>query len=184
LGSSQLEGYTKFTVRWKLVCEGYRPLKNDRCKRACVKIWKRVWVADFGFDFASDERVNLFRMMGSARNRLGATAEKLAAEHLSRLGYTILGRNFRFRTGEIDLVAREGGCLVFVEVRSARRRTEVAPAETIGPRKQSRMLAAAAEYLTENDLWDSQCRFDVVEVVFQSGGSADIKVWKDVLEEF
>ncbi|MGC8833723.1 MAG: YraN family protein [Armatimonadota bacterium] len=122
--------------------------------------------------------------MSSSRNKLGAVAERLAAEHLSRLGYTILGRNYRVRVGEIDLVARDGRCLVFVEVRSARRRTEITPAETIGPRKQSRMLAAAAEYLTENNLWDTQCRFDIVEVVFRADGSADIRVWKNVLEEF
>lgn len=121
--------------------------------------------------------------MTTARSQLGSAGERLALAYLARMGWEILQTNFRCRCGEIDIVAREGDCIVFVEVRTRRGSADTNPAESVGPRKLQRLVRAAAEYLSRHDLWDTKCRFDVVEVVLQSGAPADIRVWKDVLEE-
>jgi putative endonuclease len=82
------------------------------------------------------------------RQRLGDFGEQAAAAYLTRHGYTILARNWRCRAGEIDLIARQGAQLVFVEVRTRRsNQYGPAPAETITPAKQARLIALAYAYL-------------------------------------
>ena len=94
----------------------------------------------------------------------GRGAENRAAAHLVSLGYEILDRNARTAGGELDIVAREGGDLVFVEVRS-RADDSAGPAEdTIGPAKRRRVARAAAAYLYEKSPLRETCRFDVVAI--------------------
>lgn len=94
----------------------------------------------------------------------GRGAEGRAAAHLASLGYVIVERNARTAGGELDIVAREGGDLVFVEVRS-RADDACGPAEdTIGPAKRRRVARAAAAYLAERDPHRDTCRFDVVAI--------------------
>ena len=76
----------------------------------------------------------------------GARAEGLAAEYLMRQGLAIVARNFRTRFGEIDLIARDGRTLVFVEVRMRRSPEYGGAAESITPRKRARLVAAARGY--------------------------------------
>ena len=91
----------------------------------------------------------------------GQSGELLAARHLERAGLTIVERNFRTRYGEIDLVARDGDCLVFVEVRVRRTPGFGGAAESITVAKQDRLRRAAALYLAR--LQDEPaCRFDAV----------------------
>lgn len=95
---------------------------------------------------------------------VGAQAEALAARHLERAGYRILARNFTVRQGELDLVAAApDGTLCFVEVRARASEAYGTPAETVGPRKQARLVAAARVYLTRLGR-EPACRFDVIEV--------------------
>lgn len=104
----------------------------------------------------------------------GRGAEARAAAHLVSLGYQILERNARTAGGELDIVAREGGDLVFVEVRS-RADDSCGPAEdTIGPAKRRRVARAAAAYLHEKNPPRETCRFDVVAI----NGDA-IEVYRD-----
>lgn len=94
----------------------------------------------------------------------GRGAEGRAVAHLASLGYEILDRNARTAGGELDIVAREGGDLVFVEVRS-RADDSCGPAEdTIGPAKRSRIARAAGAYLAERNPPRDSCRFDVVAI--------------------
>jgi putative endonuclease len=94
----------------------------------------------------------------------GRGAEGRAAAHLASLGYQILERNARTAGGELDIVAREGGDLVFIEVRS-RADDGCGPAEdTIGPAKRSRIARAAGAYLSERNPPRDSCRFDVVAI--------------------
>ena len=81
------------------------------------------------------------------RARAGAQAEALAARFLERQGLAIVARNVRSRLGEIDIVARDGGTLVFVEVRLRRRRDFGGAAESITAAKRARIRAAAELYL-------------------------------------
>lgn len=98
----------------------------------------------------------------------GAAAENHAARVLERAGLTILARRYRVRGGEVDLIARHGPTLVFVEVKARRRHLHGTPAEAVDWRKQRRLAAAARRYLAEHP-HRGPCRFDVVAVVSERG---------------
>ncbi|MCC6869667.1 MAG: YraN family protein [Burkholderiales bacterium] len=91
----------------------------------------------------------------------GAQAEALAAQFLERRGLTIVTRNFRIRQGEIDLVARDGDTLVFVEVRLRGRRDFGGAAASVTARKQQRIVTAALAYLARLP-HEPACRFDAI----------------------
>ncbi len=102
----------------------------------------------------------------------GKRGEMIAAAALEKAGYTILDRNWRCSIGELDLVARHRGDLVFVEVRA--RQTGVdAALESIGPVKQARLTELAQAYLNAHALADTAVRIDVVAVNL-SRGTAEI----------
>src|SRR5262245_52666554 len=92
-------------------------------------------------------------------NLAGARAEDLCAELLRASGMRLLARNWRCRHGEIDLIAEEGGTVVFAEVRSRSSNGFGGAAESITAAKRDRLLAAARLYLTNRP--DAHCRFDV-----------------------
>ena len=96
----------------------------------------------------------------AAAHRAGARAEDLCAELLRRAGLRILARNWRCRHGEIDLVADEGGTLVFAEVRLRRNNLYGGAAESVTPAKRERLLAAARLYLSRRR--ETNCRFDAL----------------------
>lgn len=91
----------------------------------------------------------------------GARAEALAADYLMRQGLTIVARNFRTRFGEIDLIARDGRTLVFVEVRLRRSTRFGGAVESITARKRARLVAAANGYLAGIGR-EPPCRFDAI----------------------
>ena len=92
---------------------------------------------------------------------IGASAEHDAARFLERRGLAIVARNYRTRFGEIDLVARDGETLVFVEVRLRSSARFGGGAESIGAAKRRRIVAAALHYLM-GVRPQPRCRFDVV----------------------
>jgi len=96
-------------------------------------------------------------------NRRGEPAEDLAAAFLERRGLTILQRNYRCRFGEIDIVARSGAQLVFVEVRARRSEAFGGAAGSITAAKRRRLVATARHYLATHRV-DRACRFDVMLV--------------------
>jgi putative endonuclease len=91
----------------------------------------------------------------------GAAAEALAARFLTARGLAIVGRNYRCRGGEIDLVARDGKTLVFVEVRLRRNRAFGGAAASITAAKRRRLRLAAEHYLA-GLAREPPCRFDAV----------------------
>ena len=91
----------------------------------------------------------------------GAAAEALAASYLTARGLTIVQRNYRCRGGEIDLIARDGEVLVFVEVRLRRNRAFGTAAESITAAKRRRLRLAARHYLARLGR-EPPCRFDAV----------------------
>jgi putative endonuclease len=99
--------------------------------------------------------------MPAARAEAGARAEALAAAFLAARGLAIVERNFRCRRGEIDLIARDGETLVFVEVRLRTRRDFGGAAESITAAKRARIAAAALFYLGRLQR-TPPCRFDAV----------------------
>lgn len=108
-------------------------------------------------------------MMKGARKKLGQRGEGLAAAHLEERGYVVRERNWRCPVGEVDIVAEDGGCLVFVEVRTRRGRAYGTPEESVTPAKQAKLVEVAQTYLQEHD-WDGDWRIDVVAVEMTSGG--------------
>ncbi len=98
--------------------------------------------------------------------RRGAEAEDIAELWLRWRGWTVLDRNRRGGGGEIDIIARDGRCLVFVEVRCRRRGSWVSAAATIGPEKRRRLRACARSLLSETRFrWsDRRIRFDVITI--------------------
>lgn len=98
----------------------------------------------------------------------GAWGEDRALEHLRQKGYEILGRNYRCRMGEIDLIARKGKYLVFAEVKMRRDDRFARAMEFVTETKQRRLIAAAELWLQANPR-KGQPRFDVIEVYAPEG---------------
>jgi putative endonuclease len=94
---------------------------------------------------------------------LGTQGEREAARYLRRQGLRILGRGYRTTSGEIDLIAREGDTLVFVEVKARR---QGSPAEAVNFEKQRRLTRTALQFLKRYDLLEVRSRFDVVAIVW------------------
>ncbi|GAA5523940.1 UPF0102 protein RPA0323 [Microbulbifer aestuariivivens] len=97
--------------------------------------------------------------------------ELIAAEHLTRAGLQVIEQNFHTRCGEIDLIARDGETLVFVEVRFRKNRTFGGAAASVDRRKQQKLLAAANSFLQQRRL-DSPCRFDVIAIEGSDSGQS------------
>jgi putative endonuclease len=98
------------------------------------------------------------------RRRLGNFGEAAAAAHLAQQGYELLERQWHISTGEIDLIARHDGQLVFVEVRTRSSSSYGSPEESITAAKQARLIALAYAYLEAHGLHDAAWRIDVIAV--------------------
>lgn len=108
--------------------------------------------------------------MPSPRQDLGRLGEERAAEHLARAGYVLLARNWRCAGGELDIVARHGAQLVFVEVRTLRGGLW-RPEESVGAAKAGRLRALAYAYLEAAGLSPEVAwRIDVIAVELDAAG--------------
>ena len=99
------------------------------------------------------------------RRRVGSEQETKVQEYLQRKGYEIVTRNFYTKHGEIDLIAKKDGYLVFIEVKYRADGRYGAPEEAVDFRKQKKIIATAQYYLYKNRIpFDTPCRFDVAGV--------------------
>lgn len=96
---------------------------------------------------------------------IGALGEKIAADFLEKKGLAIIDHNFYTRVGEIDLIARDGDKIVFVEVKTRKGEDLGLPEEAINFSKQEKIVRAAHYYLWQNDLLDKEYRFDAVSII-------------------
>ena len=117
----------------------------------------------------------LLQRLRAAGPRPGAAGESLACRHLESRGLVILARNFRCRSGEVDLVARDGETTVFVEVKERAGSThgEACDAVTFGKRR--RIVRAARIYAAARGLYESPLRFDVVSIDWTDDGRPRIR---------
>ena len=106
--------------------------------------------------------------MTQARQAFGLAGEQLACDELERRGYLVLDRRYRTRAGELDIVARHGQYVVFIEVKARSDRSFGDPEEAVTALKQQKMVWMATDYLARKNLKDVACRFDVVAVNAQS----------------
>ena len=102
--------------------------------------------------------------MKNLRQQLGDAGEDLAAAALKKQGYKILERNYVTPLGEIDLIARQGGALVFIEVKTRKSARFGDPQDAVSPTKQARLRKLADYYLKRQHLGEVQVRFDVVGI--------------------
>jgi len=120
--------------------------------------------------------------MTTQRIQLGQSGEEEATAFLKRQGYKILQRNFRSKLGEIDIIAKDGATLCFVEVRTRTSEWHGHPFESITPRKKQKLIKTALTYLKLNGLTDTDARFDVVAVIPQEQGGFDIEIIKNAFD--
>ena len=104
--------------------------------------------------------------MSESTKKTGGVGEDLAAAVLTKKGFRVIERNYRYGKGEIDIIAKDKNVLVFIEVKT-RKNLEYGPPElavTKGKQNQIRKIAGA--YLYEKEIKDTDCRFDVVAIQF------------------
>lgn len=100
------------------------------------------------------------------KRAVGNRYEQEASDYLSKNGYEIISHNFRCRTGEIDLVARNEGYLCFIEVKYRSSTYNGFPAEAVNSRKMKKIILTAEYYMLVNHLpQTTPCRFDVVVIL-------------------
>ena len=110
------------------------------------------------------------KVMPSPRSRLGSLGERLARQHLIKLGCRILDTNYRSQWGEVDVVARLQDTILFVEVKTRRTSSFGVPEESITSAKAEKLIATAETYLEEHDLSDSHWRIDLISVEMDRTG--------------
>ena len=121
-------------------------------------------------------KLPLFSFRKTAEHlRRGILGERAAKKHLRRAGLKFLAANFRSRRGEIDLVFRDGDCLVFVEVKTRSSENWTRPAAAVNARKRRRLSQAALDYLKQVRYPAVKIRFDIVEVLLCDGAVGEVR---------
>lgn len=111
----------------------------------------------------------------AAKDTVGRYGEDVAARHLNEIGYQVLQRNWRCDLGEIDIVARDGDCLVVCEVKTRRSAVCGHPVEAVTPAKLARLRQLTARWLADSGLHPPQVRIDVVSVLRPPRGPAVVE---------
>ncbi|WP_183355694.1 YraN family protein [Geomonas silvestris] len=112
----------------------------------------------------------------------GERGESMAATYLQGQGFTIVERNFRCVCGELDIIAREGRTIVFVEVKCRNNVNYGPPQLAVTPFKQRQISKAALVWLSKKKLYDAEARFDVVAIVARKGEVPVIEHIRDAFE--
>ena len=99
----------------------------------------------------------------------GNTGENLATEYLEKQGYIILERNFYWKQGEIDIIAKDKNEIVFIEVKSRSNKLFGIPSEAVTKQKIKHLFRTARYFLYKNKMINEYIRFDVVEILIKSG---------------
>ena len=110
---------------------------------------------------------------------LGRRGEDAAARFLKKQGYRILERNRFLGKYEIDIIAREGDTIAFVEVRTRKVLDDFPPEDSVGPRKQQHIRSAAQRYIDQADDPTVYYRFDIVSVIMPDQGAPTITLFRD-----
>ena len=119
---------------------------------------------------------DLFSSKNLSKSEIGSMGEELAVKLLKKRGYVIVERNFSVHNvGELDIVARDGDCICFVEVRLRSSAEFGTPAQTVTAEKRRRLVRTAQIYIENRKLGRRPMRFDVVEVF----GNGEARLIKD-----
>jgi len=112
---------------------------------------------------------------------LGKWGEDLALKKVKKLGYKCLVRNYRCPLGEVDLIARDGDTLVFIEIKTRRGRSLAYAKEAVNQRKMRQLSKVALAYMKANGCAEARARFDVV-VINLDGGEQEIEVVRNAFD--
>lgn len=121
-------------------------------------------------------------MNGKSRIEQGQLAEQQASEYLNCQGLKLVQRNYRCRSGEIDLIMQSDNTLVFVEVRFRSDSSFGGAAASVDRHKQQKLLVAAQHYLQKHRAFNRPCRFDVVAVLPGKHGELKFEWIKNAFE--
>lgn len=117
--------------------------------------------------------------MGKESYELGKRGEEAAEKYLLQHGYQLLEKNYHSQQGEIDIIARDGNFLVFVEVKSYSFRSYGTPVGAVGKSKKQSLVHAAETYLYKKNIKNTYCRFDVLTIYRRLDGSRAIELYKN-----
>ena len=121
--------------------------------------------------------------MSSSNKLKGNLGEELAENYLIEIGYIILDRNFRYKTGEIDLICKDGDYISFVEVKTRTSNIFGEPCEAVTTLKQLKICKTAEVYIMKRKLYKFNYRFDVIEVILSKNQEDySIKLIKDAFQ--
>ena len=112
----------------------------------------------------------------------GKFGEDCAAKFLEAKGYTIIAKNFRIRSAEIDIIAKLDNVIVFVEVKARSDIRHGLPSEAVTLRKQKKIIEAASVFLQDETFSEYACRFDVVEVYLNGERGTEINHIENAFE--
>ncbi|OEU51763.1 MAG: YraN family protein [Desulfobacterales bacterium S3730MH5] len=115
------------------------------------------------------------------RRHTGKSGEALAVSFLKKNGYRIIEQNYRCKLGEIDIIARDGRVLAFIEVKARRTDLFGGPKRAVTPRKQRKISMVALAYLKETEQMGKKARFDVVTIRLLPG-DPDIEIFKNAFD--
>lgn len=110
------------------------------------------------------------------KDHLGFRGERIAAEYLKKKGYRIVEAGHRQRLGEIDLVAVDNHCIVFVEVKTWKSDSDQDPSMAVNRSKQEKLTRAGLIYLKEHRLLESPARFDIVSIVWDGQPASEPRI--------
>ena len=122
------------------------------------------------------------RLKDRRRIDTGKRGEAIAATYLERMGYVLLERNYRCLFGEIDIVARDGATICFVEVKSRRSARYGDPQLAVNAKKQEKMIRTARHYLAGRGLEDRPARFDVAAIRLSPDGAGAVDLIRNAFE--
>ncbi len=104
--------------------------------------------------------------MNINKRAIGAKGEAIAVKYLKKHKFKVLETNYYCRYGEVDIIARDGDVIAFVEVKSRSPKTLVNPLYSVNRRKQAQICKAAQDYIIKKNITDTMFRFDVITVIY------------------
>lgn len=120
-------------------------------------------------------------LANDGRRQTGESGESIAVKSLKKNGYKIIEQNYRCKLGEIDIIARDGRVLAFIEVKARRTDEFGGPKWAVTPRKQRKISMVALKYLKDTEQMGKKARFDVVAVRLLPG-DPDVEIIKNAFE--
>ena len=122
--------------------------------------------------------VNIYRKAKAAHLRIGRRGEKIASSFLASRNFDIILRNYRCSSGEIDIIARDGSTICFVEVKTRRHNSKSRPARGLTEKQRKRIRKAANHYMNKINNPLMPFRFDLLEVILSPWDIRELRYWK------